>query len=188
MAGEFGVALKNNTKKQMPREELEALIKKHMSSVRMGMLSTTNNVETRATPLEYFVEDMTIYISPDPGTKLRNLKVNQNACLSVCNILNPEWEKDWDKVWGLQITGTATVYEYGCPEWEHGSEVIKVDAWMRALGATDTRLPPKAKVIRIPISKINLTEYSLLLRGYTFRQVWRPDNQLHPEDELTIVE
>jgi len=177
MAGEFGAAMKSNTKKRMPHAELEAHIRDLMGRVRMGVLSTNNGEESRGTPLEYFVDGMTIYISPDPGIKLRNLGIKPDACLSVCNALNPEWETDWDKVWGLQISGTATIFEHGSPEWEHGRDIIKVDGWMRALGQSINKIPPSVRVIRIPISRVELTEWALLKRGYSYRQLWqRGDN------------
>lgn len=174
MAGELGAALRSNTKKKMPRAELEAHIKDLMGRVRMGVLCTNNGQESRGTPLEYFVDGMTIYISPDPGIKLRNLGIKPHACLCVTNALNPKWETDWDKVWGLQISGTATVYQSGCPEWEHGREVIKVDSWMRALGQDTNKIPPSVRVIRMPISRVELTEWALLKQGYSYRQLWTP--------------
>ena len=174
MAGEIKAALDKNTKKKMPRAAMEAHIQKLFQQVRMASLSTTDGKKPRATPLEYFVDGMTIFISPDPGVKMRNIRVNQNVSLSITNATRIDWEKQWDKVWAMQITGTAEVIVHGNPEWDHGRDVIDVASFQRALGMSATGISPKRTVLRIPISKVELWDYALLHQGYTYRQVWQP--------------
>ena len=172
MSGEFGAALAKNTKKKMPQAELEAYIRNLLGQVRIAVLSTTNGEKPRATPLEYFMDGMTIYISPDNGVKMKNIRVNPNVSLAVCNALKVDWEKQWDKVWGMQITGLAEVFEHGCPEWERAREIIDVSSYLRALGLKETRIGTTRTVLRIPIRKVELWDDSLLHKGYTYRQVW----------------
>ncbi len=177
MAGELKAALDKNTKKKMPRASLERHIAGLFRQVRMASLSTTDGKKPRATPLEYFVDGMTIFISPDAGVKMRNIKVNQNVSLSVSNAIRINWEKQWDKVWAMQITGTAEVLLHGSPEWDRGRDVIDVASYRRALGMSDDKISPKRKVLKIPISKIELWDNALLHQGYTYRQVWQPSGR-----------
>jgi hypothetical protein len=174
MAGELRVALDNNTKKRMPPELLKSRISKLFEKVRMCTLCTTNGRLPRATPLEFFVDDMDMYIGTLGGTKSRNLKVNGNVSVSVSNAVKVNWEKSWDKVWGMQITGYGEIFECGSPEWKLGRDVIDYGSFMRALGMSGSSITNESHVLKVSISRIELFDYSMLKRGYTYRQVWKP--------------
>ena len=75
MSGELGKALAKKVTRKMSREQLEEYIANTLKKVKMCALVTSKGDIPRGTPLEYFSDGLTLYISPDPGTKTKNLKV-----------------------------------------------------------------------------------------------------------------
>lgn len=174
MAGELKAALDNNTKKKMPPALLRKHIQQLFKKATMCVICTTNGLLPRATPLEFYPDGMDLYIATQAGTKVKNLRVNKHVSLSVTNAVKVDWMKQWDKVWGMQITGIGEMFEYGSPEWQKGCDVIDYGTFMEALGISGPSIGPSSRVIRITISKLELFDYALLNKGYTYKQVWEP--------------
>ena len=173
MSGELGKAMAQKVTTKMPRKQLEEHIISLLKELTMCTLVTSKGDIPRGTPLEYFSDGLTLYISPDPGTKTKNLRVNPNLSMSIYNNVHPDWETDWPTIWGLQITGRGEVFEDGAPEHARGREVIHIESFCRALGREDVKLSKRRKVLKVTPSKIELFELGLINRGFAHRQVWR---------------
>jgi len=172
MSGELGKALAQKLNKEMPREQLEEHIASTLKTVRMCTLVTTKDDIPRATPLEYFSEGLTIYMSPDRGTKTRNIEANPNISISIYNILFPDWENAWEGLWGMQITGKGELLKEGDPGYAHAWEVIDFASYVRALGLKE--VPKDSLALRVPPSKIELLDWRLIAKGFHPQQVWQP--------------
>jgi len=173
MSGELGKALAQKVTTKMSREQLEEYLTNTLKKVTMCTLVTSKDDIPRGTPLEYFSDGLTLYISPDPGTKTKNLKANPNVSVSICDNVSPAWESDWRTTWGIQITGKGELLAESDPEYEHAREVIHFEAFFRALGRDEPKLPKGRSVLKVTPSKIELFEFGLILKGFAHRQVWR---------------
>jgi len=96
MSGELGKAMAQMSNTDMPLEQLEEHIASTLKEVRMCALVTSKDDIPRGTPLEYFSDGLTLYMTTDPGTKTRNLEVNPNVSASIYNNVSPDWEKESD--------------------------------------------------------------------------------------------
>jgi hypothetical protein len=157
----------------MPKKELEAYLKEVLTRVTMCTLSTSKGDVSRATPLEFFADGLTLYISPDPGTKIKNLRANPNVSIGIYDNPLPRWETDWKTTWGIQLTGQGELMKDGHPGYDHGREAIRFEEFLRALGREKEGLSRKRYILKVVPTKIELLEFGLVNRGYAFRQVWR---------------
>ena len=173
MSGELGKALAKKVTRKMSREQLEEHIANLLKKLTMCTLVTSKGDIPRGTPLEFFADGLMLYISPDPGTKTKNLKVNPNVSVSIYNNVYPDWESEWETVWGLQITGKGKLFEDGASEHARAQEVINFESFFRALGREDKQLPKGRKILKVTPSKIELLEFRLINQGFARRQVWR---------------
>jgi len=171
MSGELGKAMEQMVRREMPREQLEEHIANTLKKVRMCTLVTSRDDIPRGTPLEYFSEGLTLYICPGPGTKTRNLEANSNVSISIYNNVFPDWEKesDWRNLWGMQITGEGELLKEGDPGYAHAWEVIDFGSFLRARGWEEA---PKWLVLRVTPSKIELSDWRLIAKGFATKQVW----------------
>jgi hypothetical protein len=173
MSGEFGKALEKKVTTKMQKIDLEAYLTEILTRVTMCVLSTSKGDVPRGTPLEFFSDGLNLYITPDPGTKVKNLKANPKLSISIFDNPIPEWENDWKTTWGLQITGQGELLQDGHPEYDYARGVIKFDAFLRALGREDIGLSRGRYILKVVPTKIELLEFGLITRGYAFRQVWK---------------
>jgi hypothetical protein len=173
VSGEFGRALERKVTAKMPQDVLEAHLTEVLTRVTMCALATSRGDVPRSTPLEFFSEGLTLYLSPDPGTKIKNLRSNPNLSISICNNPNPNWETDWQTTWGIQFTGRGELMKDGHPEYDHGREVIKFEEFLRALGREEVGLSRKRYILKVVPTKIELIDFGLVNRDYAVRQVWR---------------
>jgi general stress protein 26 len=72
-------------------------------------LATCRDNEPRATPLEYYNNGLTVYISSEGGGKFANLKVNSKVSYSICDPYAPA--EDFFGAIGLQVWGTAATFK-----------------------------------------------------------------------------
>jgi len=158
VSGELGKLMAQNIRTEMPREQLEAHIAGMLKTLTMCTLVTSKDDVPRGTPLEYFSDRLTLYISPDPGTKVENIKANPNVAVSIYNNVHPDWENEWQKVWGLQISGRGELYDEGAPEYTYGREIINFESFLRALGLDPKEWPKGRKILKVTPSKISLFE------------------------------
>lgn len=173
MSGELGKALAQKVTKEMPSRELEEYIANKLKEVRMCTLATSKDDVPWGTPVEYYSENLTIYITPDPGTKTRNLEANPNVSVSIYNNVYPKWETEWSTVWGIQISGKGELIRDEDPRYVQAWEVLDLSSYRRALG-TDVSKPPEGRIVlKIVPDKIKLYEYGLIAKGFAHQQVWQ---------------
>ena len=72
-------------------------------------LATCKDNEPRCTPLEYFNNGLTVYISSEGGGKFANLKVNSKVSFSISDPYEPN--EDFFGASGLQVWGTASTFK-----------------------------------------------------------------------------
>jgi hypothetical protein len=173
MSGELGKLWTQNITTEMPQEQLEEHISSILKIPTMCTLITSKDDIPRGTPLEYFADGLTIYISPDPGTKVENIQANPNVAVSIYNNVHPDWENEWQTVWGVQISGSGELFDEGAPEYTHGREIINIESFFRAMGRDPKEWPKGRKILKVTPSKISLFELGLLTKGLAARQVWQ---------------
>lgn len=173
MSGELGELLAQNITTEMPREQLEEHISSILKKLTMCTLVTSRDDIPRGTPLEYFPDGLTLYISPDPGTKVENIQANPNVAVSVYNNVHPDWENEWQTVWGVQISGKGELFEDGTPEHARGLETINIESFFRATGLDGMKWLKRRKILKVTPSKISLFELGLLTKGFSAWQAWQ---------------
>ena len=173
MSGELGKLMAQKITTEMSREQFEEHVANILKKLTMCTLITSRDDIPRGTPLEYFSDGLTLYISPDPGTKVENLKVNPNVAVSIYNNVHPDWENEWQGVWGLQISGRGELFEEGAPEYAHGQKVINFESFLRALGMDPNKWPKGRKILKVTPGTIVLFELGLLAKGFAARQSWQ---------------
>ena len=173
MAGELGKLKAQKIRTEMPREQLEQYIANLLKTIAMCTLSTSRDDVPRGTPVEYFPDGLTLYMSPDPGTKVENIKVNSNVAVSICNTVKPDWENEWQTVWALQVKGKGELFEDGAPEYARGMQLINFESYLRILGEDLNQHMKGRQILRVTPSEIVLFCFGLLTKGFGYRQVWK---------------
>jgi len=93
----------------MPVEEFENMIIEYLNQHNVLHLATCKDNEPRCTPLEYFNNGLTVYISSEGGGKFANLKVNPKVSFSISDPYDPG--EDFFGAAGLQVWGIATTFK-----------------------------------------------------------------------------
>lgn len=90
-------------------KDFEALLVDYLNKHNVLHLATCRDNEPRSTPLEYFNNELTIYIFSEGGGKFANLKTNPKVCCSICDPYDPM--EDFFGATGVQIWGRASVFK-----------------------------------------------------------------------------
>ena len=90
-------------------QEFEESVIEYLNQHNVVHLATGRDNEVRSTPLEYFNNGLTVYISSEGGGKFANLKVNPNVSYSISDPYEPE--KDFFGAVGLQVWGIAATFK-----------------------------------------------------------------------------
>ena len=90
-------------------QEFEAAVIEYLNDHNVLHLATGRDNQVRSTPLEYFNNGLTVYISSEGGGKFANLKVNPNVSYSISDPYEPE--KDFFGAVGLQVWGSASTFK-----------------------------------------------------------------------------
>ncbi len=90
-------------------KEFEKVIIDYLDQHNVLHLATCRDKEPRSTPLEYFNNGLTVYISSEGGGKFANLKVNSKVSCSICDPYEPA--EDFFGAIGLQVWGTASTFK-----------------------------------------------------------------------------
>jgi len=131
----------------------------------MCVLATCHGNVPRATPIEYYSDELTVYMMTDSGTKTRNIAANPLVSIGIHDPLT-----DWLNIRGLQMTGTATLYEDDKPEYWEAMSIYRWQNLGKDLGWTK---PPRGYIIaRVIPDRIEYLDISLKLKGFSERQVW----------------
>jgi nitroimidazol reductase NimA-like FMN-containing flavoprotein (pyridoxamine 5'-phosphate oxidase superfamily) len=158
---------------KLPDDELKERICNFLKEQKMCTLATCKEDVPRATPLEYFSEGTTLYIAPDPGTKIVNIAANPRISVGIFNDVNPDWPGGaWKRIKGVQITGEATLLTPDDPEYAHAMKVYNWEPFLKALGRNKDDAFKPARMIKVEAKKIEYLEIALLMEGYASQQVW----------------
>jgi hypothetical protein len=158
---------------KLPEDKLKERVLKFLKEQTMCVISTCKDNTPRATALEYFSEGTTLYLAPDPGTKLVNLAANPKISVAIFNMIHPDWTaEDWKRTKGVQITGVAKLLSPGDPEYAHAVKVYNWEPFFKALGQTLADGPKPQKMIKVEARRIEYREGALMLEGYSSAQVW----------------
>ena len=173
MSSELGELFAKRYTAKLPDNELKERISNFLKEQTMCMLATSKEDVPRATPLEYFSEGTTLYIAPDPGTKLVNIAANPRISVGIFNDVNPDWPGGaWKRIKGVQITGEATLLTPDEPEYAHAMKVYNWEPFLKALGWSLDEGPKPDRMIKVEAKKIEYSENALMLKGYARKQVW----------------
>ncbi len=151
--------------KQMSKDELERRISVLIKSHNMCVLCTARDNIPRATPIEYWADGTTIYISADPGSKRENIKANPKVSVGIYDSLIGSLS-----VKGVQITGEATLLTDDNPEYDEALIMRRRQLVGEDIG--DFKPRQGGTVIKIEAKKIEFIDIALKLDGYDLRYVW----------------
>jgi nitroimidazol reductase NimA-like FMN-containing flavoprotein (pyridoxamine 5'-phosphate oxidase superfamily) len=173
MSSELGELVAKNYTAKLPDDELKERVLSFLKEQTMCTIATCRENVPRATSLEYFSEGTTLYMAPDPGTKLVNIAANPRISVSIFNNVDPDWPSGaWKRTKGVQITGEAKLLTSDDPEYAHAMKVYNWEPFLKALGRNkDDALKPE-KMIKVEAKKIEYREGALMLEGYASAQVW----------------
>ena len=153
---------------KLPRQNLEDRIQQLLGSTNMGVLATVNSDgQPIASPIEYYVDGIDLYMLPDPGTpKLKAMQRDPRVCFSV----NGPYH-GWHSARGVQIFGEASIIEPHAEGWDHAMSIFRWHEWMTDLGM-DASKPFERQVCKISPVKMLYTETWLWKLGYGAKQRW----------------
>ncbi|MEI8200419.1 MAG: flavodoxin domain-containing protein [Eubacteriales bacterium] len=104
--------LKNSS--SMPQDKLNKYIEEFLMSHNTCTLCTGHDNEVRATPIEYTYADKALYFFTEGGEKFAHILVNPNVSVAVYDNY-----AGFQKLGGLQITGTAEIIYEESEEYRH---------------------------------------------------------------------
>jgi len=151
--------------KQMSRDELEQRIAVFIKAHNMCVLATSKDDVPRATPIEYWADGTTLYISADPGTKRENIKANPGVSVGIHDpYIGPLSAK------GIQITGEAKLLTDEDPEYDEALLMHRREKVGEEIGEYKPRRG--GTLIKVEAKKIELLDLALKIEGYKARYVW----------------
>ncbi len=151
--------------KQMSKDELERHIAVFIKSHNMCVLCTASDNIPRATPIEYWADGTTLYITADPGTKRENIKVNPRVSVGIHDPYVGSLSAK-----GIQITGEATLLTDDNPEYDEALIMHRRERVGQEIGAYKPRRG--GTVIKVESKKIEYIDIALKMDGYDSRYVW----------------
>jgi len=153
--------------KPMPKKELEKHIAAFLRTQNTCVLATCKDNIPRATPMEYYSKGVTLYMMPEDGQKMENIRENPYISIGVFAPYT-----GWLSVKGVQITGEATLItkEDDPKEFDKG---LKVYQWQKSAEEIGLhQLPASFRLLKIEAHAIELLDISLKTKGYAPRQLW----------------
>jgi general stress protein 26 len=147
--------------KELSRDVLEQLVVAFLESEGMCVMATCRNDVPRASAVEFFPEGTTLYVMTEGGVKIENLKENPRVSVAVHTSFLA-----WDRIKGVQITGTAEIGQSGSEIFLAGERV-----YASSKGEFDMKLPELMNVIKITPLKIEYLDTTLQANGYDARHV-----------------
>jgi hypothetical protein len=162
--------LENRPTAELPREQLEARIERVLTLTNLGFMATIGGRGPICSPVEYYSEDLDIYVYPQPNSpKIRALQRDPRMSFAVANHM-----AGWASAFGVQLFGVGELLEPGTPDWEHGMTVFKYPASNWEVGRPIDTVP-QGLLLRLRPDRITLTEHFLRRDGYAARQFWTRD-------------
>jgi general stress protein 26 len=152
----------------MPKEELEEHISEFLKTQNVCVLASCKDNVPRASPLEYYSLGTTLYVMPEEGQKMENIR--ENPLVSV-GIFAPY--TGWLSLKGVQITGEATIItREDAQEFDDGLSVYQWQKSAKEIGLKE--LPESFRLLKITAQAIEVLDISLKTKGYAPRQLWTP--------------
>jgi nitroimidazol reductase NimA-like FMN-containing flavoprotein (pyridoxamine 5'-phosphate oxidase superfamily) len=171
MTTQFRRLMTAKADKHLPKDELWGRIVTLLKGQTMCTLCTCLNDVPRATPLEYYLHDASLYMVGHRGIKLENIRQNPVVSIGVYNHVHPRWGDggNWLGVIGAQITGTARLIPDDVSEF--------FEAYKRFASPTSTPASPGEKprgriMIVTDMERVEYNDIALKLEGYASKQVW----------------
>ncbi len=158
--------IRAKTTKAMPEDELRDHIIEFLKTQNMCVLATCKDNVPRATPMEYYSKDLTLYMMPEEGQKLVNLR--DNGLVSV-GVFAPY--TGWLSVRGVQISGEASlITREDVEEFREGVSVYQWQKSAREIGMQE--LPESFRLMKVEPYSIEMLDISMKAKGYAPRQIW----------------
>jgi len=157
---------------KLDKEDLFGRVSTFLKGQTMCSLCTCRNEVPRATPLEYYLDNTSLYIIGHKGIKLQNIKANPRVSIGVYNHVHPRWGEggNWLGVIGAQITGTARLISDDNPQF---FKAYKRFASPTVKPATHGEKPRGRIMIVVDMESVEYNDIGLKLDGYASKQVWR---------------
>ena len=162
--------LENRPTQQLPRDQVESRIERVLTLTNIGFMATIGKNGPIASPVEFYSEDLDIYIYPQPNSpKIKALQRDPRMSFAVANHM-----AGWASAFGVQLFGIGELLDPGTPDWEHGMTVFKYPASNWEVGRPIDTVPG-GQLLRLRPDRISLTEHFLRREGFAARQFWDRD-------------
>ncbi len=155
------LAQPGHVERELGKQDLERLIVDLLREQSLCVIATCSENVPRASTVEYFPIDTTIYILTEGGVKIENITRNPNVSIAIHAPF-----AGWKTVRGVQITGIAEIGKKGSRVYEEGLE-----AFIKRRGRVLT-VPDIMKIIKIKPLKAEYLDASLEDKGYASSQTW----------------
>jgi len=160
------------TTKKLPRDQLEHKIQRALTLSNIGMLGTLGLNGPIVSPVEFYADQMAIYILPQPGSpKLKAMQRDPRVSFAVAGVM-----AGWASAQGAQLFGKAELLEPGTEEWKYGMSIFRWQASAAEIG-TGFEKAPEYTLMKLDPDRIVYTEHFLRKDGYGPRQIWRKDEK-----------
>jgi hypothetical protein len=152
----------HNPSNEMPGQDLKKLVETFLLEHNTLTLSTQYDGRVRATPLEYrYKGDGRIFCLSEGGEKFAGLLANGQVSLAIYDPY-----RGFEKLSGMQISGTAKVPAFGSPE-----HLQVLSSWGMTLEKMNS-LPSFLHGVMIQLEEVVYLSSSLIRLGWRPRQVY----------------
>jgi hypothetical protein len=153
---------------RLPHDRLNERILNLLSSQNMCVLATAGPAGPLATPMRYYHDDLTIFMTGQAGTpKLRNIAADPRVSIGVFAPLVGQASSR-----GAQLFGSAEMLTPGADGFTHGMTIYR---WQDTAVERGRSLDdePTGPLLRIVVDRVVYTEHWLRRDGFAPRQHWR---------------
>jgi hypothetical protein len=152
----------HNPSNEMPGQDLKKLVEAFLLEHNTLTLSTQYDGRVRATPLEYrYKGDGCLFCLSEGGEKFAGLLANGQVSLAIYDPY-----RGFEKLSGMQISGTAKVPAFGSPE-----HLQVLSSWGMTLEKVNS-LPSFLHGVIIQLDEVVYLSSSLIRMGWRPRQVY----------------
>jgi nitroimidazol reductase NimA-like FMN-containing flavoprotein (pyridoxamine 5'-phosphate oxidase superfamily) len=168
MSSETERIIRTPSTKIMPKDELEGHIAEFLKTQNLCTLASCSDNIPRATTLEYYSKGTILYMMPEEGQKMVNIRQNPHVSVAIAAPYT-----GWLSVKGVQITGEATlITRDSVKEFREGLSVYQWERSAKEIGLKE--LPESFRLLKVEPHAIEILDVSLKSKGYAPRQLWIP--------------
>ncbi|SKA84995.1 Protoporphyrinogen IX oxidase, menaquinone-dependent (flavodoxin domain) [Caloramator quimbayensis] len=144
-----------------PVSKVKFLLEEFLNCHNTCTLSTGCDKRVRGTPIEYIYKEGHIYFFSEGGEKFANILLNENVSISIYD--NYE---NMTKLAGVQISGKASIVEYGEKEYCKIAQMkgFKVEQLLQ--------LPIKMNIIKVKLERAEVLYSKFKNMGYDSKQIY----------------